>query len=378
MKQEDSFPERREAPTNIPISSFFDDEDDLKNIALSSMQLRNQIQLSLQEKNLVENLYEDHPLSQQQQQQQQKQQQQLIHYQIDPSHRKPVIKRINLLTGEGILEELEHEIQQTISSALDVCTRTLKNSTPPKASLSSKSSQGKTNLKKIKSKKSLADKRSPRSGDPTAQQQDPNIRRLTDKHSHYLNKILAQQKRSMELISNTKSTSMNLGGSNSQLLGHLNPQHQQDTSDPSSTHGVGQSVSLVPLQYPPQHFSNSPERNQQHPKSKSCLHCDHLSPSESHQQSPYRYLEQFEAPQQPENQVPVITSPEPNWHSRQADAEKVKTQLSAEPLPKVPLGIDEKKLQKIAKERNIRLNTYDPTSGLFGVDKLQERFFSPH
>jgi hypothetical protein len=109
-------------------SSLFDDEDDLKNIAFSSMQLRNQIQLSLQknpsanERSLFQNMTDEDLAGQNQQQQQ------LIHYQIDPSQRKPIIKRINLLTGEGILEELEHEIQQTISSALDVCTRTLDNS----------------------------------------------------------------------------------------------------------------------------------------------------------------------------------------------------------------------------------------------------------
>jgi hypothetical protein len=216
----------------------------------------------------------------------------------------------------------------------------------------------------------------------SSSQQDANIRRLTEKHSHYLQKILAQQKHALELISNTKSTKINLGDSDPQLLlHHLDPQHQQQeiltASDDPTKQRIDQPVSLEPLQYPPHlssHHHDHHDWGHPHSKIKSCLHCDHPSPTESYQQSPYRYLEQYEAPQQPQNQIPVIISPEPNWHSSQADAEKVKTQLSAEPLPKVPVGIDEKKLQQIAKERNIRLNTYDPSSGLFGVDKLQERF----
>jgi hypothetical protein len=380
--------------------SLFDDEDDLKNIALSSIQLRNQIQLSLQknpsasERNLFQNMTDEDLTGEYQQQQPQ-----LIQYQIDPSQRKPIIKRINLLTGEGILEELEHEIQQTITTALDVCTRTLNNSKPTKESLAHKSSQGKSDYKatvkkKSKQKPPLAESRSPRSENllvsSSSSQQDANIRRLTEKHSHYLQKILAQQKHALELISSTKQPAlMNLGDSDPQLLRHLGPaaaaappQYQQQeiltASDHSPHRRVDQSMSLEPLPlYPHSHLSAHHHHSHSydpHQKIKFCLHCDHPSPSESYEQSPYRYLEQYEVPQEPQHQAPAIVSPEPNWHSSQADAEKVKTQLLAEPLPKVPIGIDEKKLKQIAKERNIRLNTYDPSSGLFGVDKLRERF----
>jgi hypothetical protein len=36
-------------------------------------------------------------------------------------------------------------------------------------------------------------------------------------------------------------------------------------------------------------------------------------------------------------------------------------------------GLEEGKLRKVAKERAVRLNTYDPTTGIFKEDKQQER-----
>jgi hypothetical protein len=39
----------------------------------------------------------------------------------------------------------------------------------------------------------------------------------------------------------------------------------------------------------------------------------------------------------------------------------------------VATGLEEGKLRKVAKERAVRLNTYDPTTGIFKEDKQQER-----
>ena len=38
------------------------------------------------------------------------------------------------------------------------------------------------------------------------------------------------------------------------------------------------------------------------------------------------------------------------------------------------IGLKEEELRRVAKERAVRMNTYDPSTGLFGEDKLRERY----
>jgi hypothetical protein len=384
-----------------PTGPVYDDVDDLMNLAKSSALLENKIKLSLKNTNpmsddleLIEEEHEMNPhhyyhrLNQQQQPQ-------LIHYTIDPSHRQPIITKINLLTGEGMIDELENEIQQTISTALDVCSQTLLTlNTKDKDHHAFKSSKAAREAREAREAKELKKKKKrypppPLPLPPQRQQQSQShhsprhhhreesssaasssslasLEQLKDKHSFYLQKIIQQQKHSLDLLTQTKSTILNLSGGDPSLSSASAPSSSSSHPPPLTTR-----INLDPM-------PSSSSSSSSPPKIKSCAHCDlvtahHHHPPESHQQSPYRYHEQFDTLSAHAPLPPELSSPEPNWHPNPSDAEKVKTQLSAEPLPKVPIGINEKQLLRIAKERNIRLNTYDPSSGLFGFDKLQHR-----
>jgi hypothetical protein len=378
-----------------PTRTLCDDVDELMNLANSSALLEKKIKLSLKNTDpMTDELdaIDEHEMANHyHHQQSQQQQQQLVHYTIDPSHRQPVITRINLLTGEGIIDELENEIQQTISSALDICSQTLLSlNTKDKEEMASRDLKKKNKkIQKSYEKISSSLQQHNHHPPPPRQQQDrsPRLRprprphyrvessassvssssldHLNEKHSLILQKIVQQQKHSLDLLAQTKSTIMNL----SHEEGDTSAGEYQQTSSTSPLRPAP-TATRVNLHDP---ISSSP------PKIKYCAHCDlvsahdHYPLSESQQQSQYQYLEQFEqSPVDNPQEVPLF-SPEPDWHPNPADADKVKTQLSAEPLPKVPIGINEKQLLRIAKERNVRLNTYDPSSGLFGFDKLQYR-----
>mmetsp|Transcript_23120 Transcript_23120/g.33870 ORF Transcript_23120/g.33870 Transcript_23120/m.33870 type:complete len:669 (-) Transcript_23120:158-2164(-) len=227
----------------------------------------------------------------------------LVSYSMDPLCGKPRITRLDMETGKEILGDLENEIQSTISSALQVCSQSLR-----KARV--------TNVNKSR---------------VSAESQDYSRRRGADSlHGHHHSTLInpPEYHSSQGAVRNTSE----------QLLQH-------SCQWPHSTSAT------------------------------SCRACC-MGADKGDQEEHSQYMYTLEVQEEVEDGTDgseALSQPQSLWHTNKKDAEIVKHHVMSSPLPSVPPGLDERQLAKVAKERAVRLGTYDPSTGLFGFDSVQHR-----